>query len=325
MELALIIVIVAVITVVGVVALSITARDQPVARRRGQVDTPGPLEGALDVIDRSIGMYVLRRLTGRRTTRPPEVDIGVALSADQVAYRIGASAPLPSSAPRATRDEVDVPVAAAAGAASTAAAARAAAAGHAASRPESGASVVPMGVVAASATSPRAVPRTPKPPAAPRERLVRDAGMALIGLTIVGLVAFFVWPQNPAGKPTGSVFAVARASSSPPSDPASDFIGAATGSPIALAPTPVATPELDAGPVRDAEAHAQADPEAREGRRNAQAHAQADPEADAETHAQADARAGRTHQRVGGMCRPRCRDHLHGHREFGCFLHVGPG
>ena len=53
-----------------------------------------------------------------------------------------------------------------------------------------GAAVVSMGVVAGGARTTRGAVAPPKAPAAPRERLVRDAGIALIGLTIVGLVGF---------------------------------------------------------------------------------------------------------------------------------------
>ena len=59
----------------------------------------GPVDGALDVIDRSIGMYVLRRIAGRSSNATPEADAPVVLTADQIAHRIGASGAAPTTAP----------------------------------------------------------------------------------------------------------------------------------------------------------------------------------------------------------------------------------
>ncbi len=151
---------------------------------------PDAVGGALEVIDRSIGMYVLRRLTGRGASKPPEPAPPVALSADQVAYRIGAVGASAAGAPKpADPAESGTPVLA--GTAAAAAAARAAA-----TRPAAGAG--------------RAI-RTPKPATgAPRERLVRDSGIALLALATIGLVAVVLWPHGPTGQPEQSVFGVDR-------------------------------------------------------------------------------------------------------------------
>ncbi len=70
--------------------------------------TPGPVEGALDVVDRSIGMYLLRRLTGRQASKPPGSDQpAVILTTEQVAYRIGAAGARPPAAPATAASEQD--------------------------------------------------------------------------------------------------------------------------------------------------------------------------------------------------------------------------
>ena len=214
MNLELIIVSLAAIAVVGLVGLSLTVGDAPVARRRpNHAHRPGPFEGALDVIDRSIGMYLVRRLTGRPTTRPSDhIGPTTPLTSDEVAYRIGvADAPLPP--PR------NVPAAPApAGSAERAASARAAAGATAtakAARTSAARRPVPVAVVPPADRSPLAPPVAPPAPAAPRVRLVRDAGIALMGLAALGLVGILVWPKGPGGPPTGSHFAVVRASVTP--------------------------------------------------------------------------------------------------------------
>lgn len=261
MDLALIVIVIAAVAVVGLVGLVITVRRKPVPRA-DHAHQAGPLDGAMDVVDRSVGMYVLRRLSHQPASVAAEADEPPALlSADEVAYRIGvADAPAPVPSQPTTYGPSPAPLPAAfvetttatgplTDAASIAAAARAAAAGHAQSRAaggpvpisaSGGAAVVSMGVVAGGArTSPGAV-APPKAPAAPRERLIRDAGIALIGLTIVGLVGFLILPQGPSGKPSGSVFSVVRASLSPrptdsPTPPAATDPNAVT--------EPTATPD----------------------------------------------------------------------------------
>ena len=92
----------------------------------GPEAAPDAVGGALDVIDRSIGMYVVRRLTGRGTSKPEEPAPPVVLSADQVAYRIGAVGASRAGAPKpADPAEPGTPLVA--GTAAAAAAARAAA------------------------------------------------------------------------------------------------------------------------------------------------------------------------------------------------------
>lgn len=141
---------------------------------------PDAVGGALDVIDRSIGMYVVRRLTGRGTTKPAEPAPPVVLSADQVARRIGAAGAPQALPPKPAEDfERGLPLVA-----TTAAATRASV-----GRP----------------------PTTTRPGAgAPRERLVRDSGIALLALATIGLVAVVLWPHGPTGQPEQSVFGVNR-------------------------------------------------------------------------------------------------------------------
>ncbi len=72
MSLELIIVIIAAVAVVGLVGLSIRVRNTPAdPEPLKPAQRPGPFDGARDVIDRSIGMYVIRRLTGRSAEPPP--------------------------------------------------------------------------------------------------------------------------------------------------------------------------------------------------------------------------------------------------------------
>jgi hypothetical protein len=155
----------------------------------GTGEEPKPaVDGARDVIDRSIGMYLLRRVASRRPIKPTTDDAELAsavLTADQVAYRIGAGA----SGHRARRD-VAAPTALI-GAAAT------------------GEDAEPGG---AARLSPGPTYRTSSGgPAAPRERLVRDSGIALLALAGVGLAAFAFWPHPPAGEPESSFFVVNRA------------------------------------------------------------------------------------------------------------------
>ena len=173
---------------------------------------PDAVGGALDVIDRSIGMYVLRRLTGRRTKVPEEPAAPVVLSADQVAYRIGAV----GAAKASTSDPADTQHAAtplvAGTVAGAAASARAATTGRA-------------GPVGTAVTRPAT--------AAPRERLVRDSGIALLVLAMIGLVAIVFWPHGPTGQPEQSVFGANRTVVTP--GPTGE-VDAATGEPSASGP-----------------------------------------------------------------------------------------
>src|SRR6187399_300626 len=141
---------------------------------------PDAVGGALDVIDRSIGMYVVRRLTGRGTTKRAEPAPPVVLSADQVARRIGAAGAPQAATPKPVE--------------------------HVAR----GTPLVAT-TAAATRTSMGRPPTTTRPGAGtPRERLVRDSGIALLALATIGLVAAVLWPQGPTGQPEQSVFGVNR-------------------------------------------------------------------------------------------------------------------
>jgi hypothetical protein len=179
--------------VIGLVGLSITRRRAPVntapipneAPATVEPPQPGAVDGALDVVDRSIGMYVLRRLTGRPTSgKPPTSDEpAVALSADEVAYRIGVAGtghPVTHAPSQPTSPLVGGPPIA----------------------------VVPGGSRRAAGP---ARPTTQGAPVAPRERLVRDSGVALLALVAVGLIAVLFWPHGPTGEPEGSFNVVDRA------------------------------------------------------------------------------------------------------------------
>lgn len=202
MNLELIVVIVAAAAIVGLVGLSLTVRDAPVARIPGESHGHGPFEGALDVIDRSVGMYIVRRLTGRQTTRPTDlVEPTTALTADEVAHRIGvAEVPAPSNV------ATDTPVSRASG---------------------------PGAYRAASGS------RTSAIHALRRQRLVRGAGIALIGLSLAGVVAILVLPQGGStARPAGSIFSVSRVGATPSASPSGSVLGAvdpaSTGTPSAV-------------------------------------------------------------------------------------------
>jgi hypothetical protein len=189
----LIVLIVAAVAVVGLVGLSITRRRAPAdgaevldeAPDTLEGPKPGAVDGALDVVDRSIGMYVLRRLTGRSTSPkpPPSDEPAVVLSAEEVAYRIGVAG---RQHPAST--EPSVPKSPLVGG-------------------PPAATVAGLGPLAAASAG----PGTPRPPGAPRERLVRDSGVALLVLAVVGAVAVLFWPHGPTGQPQGSFFVVNRA------------------------------------------------------------------------------------------------------------------
>jgi hypothetical protein len=251
MNLDLFIVIVAVVAVVAVFAVRVS--------RRGASDQQtlpvepaesGPIDGARDVVDASVGMYLIRRLTQQKPKEPvEEISPASALTADEVAYRIGAAgAPLMADPPAAP-----VPPAAA-GAAATAAAARAAAAStsspftaiqgtHAPNR-------LPVNV-------PPSVDAPPPPVAvAPRARLVRDAGFALVALVAVLVVAIVFWPSgngpqtggviiDPHASPTAVPPATALAHASPGAASPAASTAEPSGEPSS---EPTAVPSLDVVP-----------------------------------------------------------------------------
>ncbi len=249
MNLELFIVAIAVIAVIAVFGLRVARRGgdkgQALPVEPAEAADSGPVDGAREVVSASIGMHLVRRLTQRKP--PVELDEGgisaaSALTADEVAYRIGAAgAPLMADPPPAP-----VPPAAS-GAAATAAAARAAAAtssspftaiqgAHAPNR-------MPVNV-----PPPVAAP-TPVPPVpAPRARLVRDAGFALVALVAVLVVAIVFWPSG-NGPQTGGI--IIDPSASPTAVPHATTLALASpnrASPAAAAseapsaePTPVSS------------------------------------------------------------------------------------
>ena len=146
-----------------------------------QVHPAGPLEWLRDVVDRSIAMFMFRRLTGRPTEVADRRPFPPALSADEVAYRI--------RAPGATARPV-VPSVAIAPAQS---------------------SVVRAGR--------QAIPRPATSGSGTRQRLIRDTGIALAGLAAVAVVAVAAWPSAQSGvlgaaATPGPYFAVAQPSES---------------------------------------------------------------------------------------------------------------
>jgi hypothetical protein len=254
MSFELIIVIIAVAAVVGLVALFVRARSTRVgATPSTSAQRPGRYDGARDVIDGSVGMYVLRRLTGRATAPPVDTaETVTVLSPEEVAYRIGVpDAPAPADSKYVRSAATD--------AAATAAAARAAAA-HVST---SASSAVPAreAVAIGAVSGARSAAAPSVTPAMPRERLVRDAGIALIALAGLGLVALLIWPGGPAG-PAPTHLAVTLAdpterpsghSTASETASAGDAVGAgatrATSSPTvpptakpAVTPSPTATP-----------------------------------------------------------------------------------
>ena len=154
----------------------------------------------------------------------------------------------------------------------------------------------------------------PQAAPAPRERLVRDSGVALLALAVVGLAVVMLWPQGgPTGEPTGSVFVVDRAVVTPgPSDDAETPTAAPTGEVAVETDVPVSTPEASAAPHATPKPPAVVTPlppgrrpglraptrrptptptrDARRRRADADARPDADPDADARPDPDADAR-----------------------------------
>ncbi len=247
MNLELLIVIIAVIAVIAVFAVRVARRSDPSGQTLPiEPAESGPIDGARDVVDASVGMYLIRRLTQRKPAEPvEEISPASALTADEVAYRIGAAgAPLMADPPASP-----VPPAAA-GAAATAAAAKAAAAAsspftaiqgtHAPNR-------LPVNVQPSVAA-----PLPPPVVVAPRARLVRDAGFALVALVAVLVVAVVFWPSG-NGPQTGGL--IIDPSASPTAVPHATALAlASTGAASPAASTagtsaePSAEPSLDVVP-----------------------------------------------------------------------------
>jgi hypothetical protein len=212
---------IAAVAVVGLVGFVLAVRDRPkvLGHGGGPADRRRFFDGARNVIEGSIGVFLLRRLTGRPTTLPPEPPAPPApLTAEEVAYRIGvAGAPVP---PPSVDVAVAPPVAGAAAIGSAAATTRRA----------SGADHGPL-IGTSEAVSPRA-------------RLVRDAAVALLGLSIVGLVAITFFPGGgPAATPSGSHGAAVVRSSTPEPTPMASSNAAVivTAVPSSAPATPAAT------------------------------------------------------------------------------------
>ena len=189
-----------------------------------QTDQPGPFDAVHDVVDRSIAMYLVRRVLGRPTGAPQAesahhepIEPGTAARAsdpDASATDAGAAAPLRPAAALTLARDPSADGDAVAGAAPVPVAARTSqlaatyygADGSRLARPSSLAPAALLPV-----TQPAAV-RVAS--GRPRERLVRDSGAALLVLAVVGIVAI-AWPHGPATRPSASVFSVVRGSGSP--------------------------------------------------------------------------------------------------------------
>ena len=244
----------------------------------------------------SVGMSMVRRLTRRPTAGDADTIVPpTALTADEVAYRIGVA-----GAPGASSRVGGVRAAARDGAAATAAAARAATASQAGLLIGDPAAMTPV-VSTLGPRVPGAAPGAPDGAASPRVRLVRDAAVALIGLVVVGLVVLNLFPQAESRRATErstQFVAVVRGQSDAGADPEADSHAAAV---VATAsPTPSPTPLVTATPAPHAETDTQADRGPRRapprGRRrvptrgaDAAANAETDAEAHRETDPQADA------------------------------------
>src|SRR4051794_5919599 len=252
MDIALIAIIVAAIAVVSVVAVSVIVRDRPGAKDR-EFDQPlssSAVDGLHDTIDGSIGMFIIRRIRGKLKTGPAEdVAMTAAMSADELAYRIGvegAPVPLEPEIPDVIGVAPTAPTETAASSATLAAGARAAAYGHAQSRGgiSAGPTVLPIGVV--TTTVPAAAVAIPRSPAAPRRRRIREAGVAVIGLAAVAVGAFLFWPSSPRG--TDAAIAVVTVTASPTPTPVATPTAAPTAT-ARITPTPVPTPVATAEPT----------------------------------------------------------------------------
>lgn len=166
--------------IIGLVGLAFVVVGGRGAAGKGRVGGLGA------VIDQSIGMHIVRSLT-RQTLETPEEDIApsVALTADDVAYRIG----IPGA---------DAPV-------------RRADAGRG-----RGAAATAAAVAANAGTASAPAGGDPAAAAAPRRRLIRDAGAALVGLSALALVVLVAQQVN--GPHDGEVRGIThyRGSSDPP-------------------------------------------------------------------------------------------------------------
>ncbi len=186
--------------------------DEPTTLPRG-------LRGRLrDIVDRSIGMYLFRRLTGRPTRAEEWPQSPPILSADEVAYRIGA-------ADRRPRRSV----------------------GILAGVPTQG----PMGDALRRAG--RAATSTG---ITARGQLLRDTSITVAGLAVVALIAAAIW-QSPDGAVLGVTSAAAPddASGRPTASPAAVAVAPSPAAPSSASEAPVessapAPPASSAQPQR---------------------------------------------------------------------------
>ena len=174
----------------------------------------GPTAGLGAVLDQSIGMHVFRSVSGHSTDPPAdEVVPDAALTADEVAYRIGAPG---AAMPR---------------------------------RDDAGARRLGASAATAVAADARTVSATD---AAPRRRLLRDSGAVLMGLSALGLVAIAVSPIGGGGGPSRTFLSVTRAqatrSASPTAGPSLALVET-PGSTAKPAATPRPTPAPRASPT----------------------------------------------------------------------------
>jgi hypothetical protein len=206
LELIIVIGIVIIVAVVRLVGLVVTVRGAPPGRAPKPTSAPlRALQGVRVVIDHSIGMYVVRRLTGRPMSPstdadPAERGPGAAWSAStrEVPLAGGGSLPRAEGVPE--------------GHSAIARTSRAAVSFYATEPPRPAPVSHPTSIRAA------AVSATPAGPSAttvaPRARLVRDTGVALVGLTILGLALATLWPHGSIGPSGRGDPGVVRASTS---------------------------------------------------------------------------------------------------------------
>ena len=163
-------------------------------------------------------MHILRRLSGRSSDPPAdEVAPARALTADEVAYRIGT----PGAAEPARVGAAGAGLGATSAAAGAADAGMVSGTGHAAVDP----------ATAGAAT-------------AARRRLLRDLGAALMGLSALALIAVGVSPSVGGGAPSRTFLSVSRAQATQSASPTE-----AASLALVFPPAPTARPTVTAGPT----------------------------------------------------------------------------
>ena len=218
-------------TALVVIAIAIVAVALLIARLSARDATTGPGQaqdagaGLPRVVDRSIGMYLLRRARGEPTTGPrDEEPTTPALSESEVAHRIGSDVP---ATPPATQGSADPPWATKRASATsmgtvvrpaalTAAVVAEAGIEAAPSPPPSPPDIEPERMPATEPVSPAAVPEVRD-----RRPTRRTAGLALAGLGAMLALAIIAVPGFGDGIP-GKVFNVTRVNPSHEASPGSD-------------------------------------------------------------------------------------------------------